>query len=261
MTGRLRRSRRVFGIAAVVGLLVTTAVGPAQAAVPPPLCLAPVSADLFDVGPVLQWSLKAYRVTTTKAYWSVVSVRGSQGYNPDLALHDPTQCPMANSGNGSATRVDWVAFDNNMGRLPLGAYPAKVYGHPGNTSPVKYLAQFVQGGSSLSTTSTKFQPVGTAYTDWQVDIRDVYLTAGKSYQFTVYGGVNSVHLLGSSSDPATWARTASTAEHSLNFGVGDPDEPQHGDIWMTATRTGWHGLLFVRDSPWNVPASVHIVMR
>lgn len=259
MRARLFRSRRSAGIAAVVGLLVSMAALPAQAAGPSPICLSPAGQDLYDVGPVLKWSLNTYRVTTTESYWSVVSVRGSQGYNPDLVLRDQAHCVLASSENGSATRVDWIAFDNNTGRLPLGAYPARVYGHPGNTSPVKYLAQFVKGKWPLSTTTTYFQQVGTAYPDWQVDIRDVQLIAGKKYGFTVNGGVNSVHLVGSTSDPASWAKSAATADHTLDFGVDLPgDVPQFGMLEVTAPRTGWYGLVFVRDATWEVPAYVHI---
>ncbi|WP_155371589.1 hypothetical protein [Catellatospora vulcania] len=255
MTGRLRRTRWIAGVAVLVGLLASTAAGPVRAAGPGPLCVAPTGESLYDTGPVLRWNLNTYWVTTASAYWSVVSVRGSQGYNPDLVFHDQAKCVLATSADGSATRVDWVAFDNNSGRLPIGSYPARVFGHPGNTSPVKYQVQFVQGRASLSTTSGYAQPVGTAFADWQVDIRDVHLTAGTTYLFTVNGGVSSVHLLGSTGEPASWARTAATADRTMDI---DPAGPLYGVLAATAPRTGWYGLLFVRDSPVNIPLTVHI---
>ncbi|MEU8003851.1 hypothetical protein AB0B66_22065 [Catellatospora sp. NPDC049111] len=255
MTGVLRRWGRFAGIAALAGLLVSAAAGPVGAAGPGPICLAPTGEDLPDTGPVLKWSLSSYRVTTVSSYWSVVAVRGSQGYNPDLVLHDQAKCVLAAGEDGSANRVDWIAFDNNSGRLPIGAYPARVYGHPGNTSPVKYQVQFVRGWATLSTTATYFQPVGTTSSDWVVDIRDVHLTAGTTYLFTVNGGVTSMHLLGSTGESATWSKTATTADRTVDIELPGP---LYGGFTVTAPRTGWYGLLFVRDSVLNVPVAVQI---
>ncbi|MDI1462707.1 hypothetical protein QEZ54_17165 [Catellatospora sp. KI3] len=256
----IRTTRVPVGLAAVWALLLTPAAPASAVPVRGPLpCLAPATADLLDEGAVLKTSLATYRATTAGSYWSVVATRGSQGYDSDIALHDPTACLLNSSAQGGFSPADWVAFDNNSGRLPTGMNPTRVYGHPGNTSPVKYKVQFVSGDQTLSTTATVFQPVGTAYGDWIVDIRDVYLTAGTPYTFTVTGGLSHLYVLGSSAGaPATWSRTAAGADFALHLPGTDLYTAQAGSLAVTPAQSGWYAALFVRDGWWGAPVSVRI---
>ncbi len=253
-------TRAAIGIASVCGLLVaatvTSSTAPA-AAVPLP-CLTVARTDLADEGSVFREELTTYRVTTSHSYWSVVATRGSQGYDSDLVLHDRAGCVLASSTQGGFTPTDWVAFDNNAGRLPIGSYRARVDGHAGNTNPVRYMVQFVKGRQSLPTSTVSFQPIGADYAAWMVDVRDVYLSAGTTYTFTVTGGLSAMYLLGSTADAAGWAKTAATADYSLRLPGTDLDTAQTGRLTVTPPRSGWYGALFVRNGWWGAPVSVQI---
>ncbi|MBV1852764.1 hypothetical protein [Catellatospora tritici] len=256
----IRTTRVPIGLATVCALLLAFSAPASAVPTRGPLpCLAPTSSDLLDEGAVLKSSLGTYRITTAHSYWSVVATRGSQGYDSDIVLHDPTSCPLNSSTLGGFSPADWVAFDNNAGRLPIGTYATRVNGHPGNTSPVKYLVQFVQGDQTLSTTTTAFQPVGTGYGDWIVDIRDVYLSAGTPYTFTVSGGLSALYVLGSSAGaPGGWSKTAATADFSLTLPGTDLYTPQTGTLAVTPAQSGWYAALFVRNGWWGAPVSARI---
>ncbi|HEX6871112.1 MAG TPA: hypothetical protein VF163_08440 [Micromonosporaceae bacterium] len=232
-------------------------------AYPFPICrILGSGPTLADTGAQLYWSLETFYPTTTRNYWSVVATRGSQGYDSDLALYDRYGCEIGASLQGGFSPTDWVAFDTNSGRLPTGTYPTRVLNHPGNTSPVKYYVQFVDGGSTLSTyVPSTDQAIGSRYASWMVDIRDVYLTAGTRYTFTVTGGLSAVYLLSSSTtDSGTWARTPATTAASLTLPGTDLYTPQTGSFSVTAAQTGWYGALFVRNGWWGAPVSVRIAM-
>jgi len=258
------KSARVALVSALVlagSLTAAPATAAPAAAIPPIPCpTAPTGPDLLDSGPMLMWSLSAYRVVTRNNYWSVVATRGSQGYDPDIQLFDGvSQCMLGKSNQEGMPPTDWVAFDNNSGRLPVGTYPTRVVGRFTNTSPVKYQVQFVQGQRTLATsTPTVSQPIGDAYGDWVVDIRDVYLSAGSTYTFTVTGGLSAMHLLSSTATPATWVKTPTTVGPSLVLPNPDLNVVQTGTLTHTATQSGWYGALFVRNGWWGAPVSVRV---
>ncbi|GAA1602173.1 hypothetical protein [Catellatospora bangladeshensis] len=263
MNRRRTLARRTTGTAAAMFLLAAAALaGPttAPASAGPLPCLAPASATLYDAGAVLKWQLATYRVTTRSNFWSVVATRGSQGYDSDIVLFSLEGCAIGESRQGDFIPSDWVAFDNNSGRLPAGAYATRVLGHPGETNPVKYNVQFVEGGRTLSTSTPAVdQPIGASYLDWIVDIRDVYLSNTATYTFTATGGFSSLQLLGSSStEPATWARTPGTAVASASTPVYDLDTPQTATLTFRPAQSGWYGALFVRNGWWGAPVSVRV---
>jgi hypothetical protein len=212
---------------------------------------------------VLSLSLERYAIQTHYPYWSVTAVRGSQGYDGDIKLL-PSPAGMceqlAESITGGFIPTDWVAFDGNAGRLPAGAYIANVIDHPVNTSPVKFDVQFVDGHQTLSTSApTVDQPIGTGYSAWEVDIRDVWLSAGSAYTFAVAGGLNAMYLL--DSDPAystTWTQTPYTAGPALAWPGTAPDDPVAGTVTFRPTRSAWYGALFVRNGWWGPPVTVRI---
>ncbi|MCI0686893.1 MAG: hypothetical protein L0Y54_06615, partial [Sporichthyaceae bacterium] len=183
-----------------------------------------------------------------------------QGYDSDIRLLDNAGCSLRSSRMGSFTPTDWVAFDNNAGRLPPGPYIGEVIGHPGNTSPIRYMVQFVQGQRTLST-STPYtdQPIGASYSAWMVDIRDVYLSVGTTYTFTVTGGLSAVYVLGSATgDPTSWAQTPATAGASLLLPGTNLDIPQTGSLSMHPPNAGWYAALFVRNGWWGAPVTVRV---
>jgi hypothetical protein len=257
---RSRTAHVPVALTAVCALLLALAVPAAAApARGPRPCLAPTSTDLLDEGAVLKLNLSMFRTTTAHSYWSVVATRGSQGYDSDIAQYDPSSCLLAGSALGGFSLADWVAFDNNASRLPVGTNATRFIGHAGNTSPVKYYAQFVQGDQTLSTTASVFQPIGAGYGSWIVDIRDVYLSAGTPYTFTVTGGLSYLHVLGSSAGiPGSWSKTAATADFSLTLPGADLYTAQTGALTVTPAQSGWYGALFVRNGWWGAPVSVRI---
>jgi hypothetical protein len=228
----------------------------------PPGVVVP-TASLPDTGAVLSWSLQRYGIQAHYSYWSVIATRGSQGYDADIKLL-PSSAGMceslATSVTGDFIPTDWVAFDANSGRLPAGTYIANVIDHPVNTSPVKFDVQFVDGHKTLSTTAPLTdQAIGTGYTDWLVDIRDVWLNAGSSYTFKVTGSLNAMYLLGS--DPAynnTWTQTMYTASPSLAWPGTDPTAPETGTVIVHPTQSAWYGALFVRNGWWGSAVTVRV---
>jgi len=272
-------SARRAGRVALASLVVAIVMGPSAAfATPTPqegtpgrsradpigLC-QPITPEvsLPDDGAELQWADQVYGVQTNYLYWSVVATRGSQGYNPDLALN-PSPANLCNimgaSLNGQFSPTDWVAWDNNGGRYRTGPYVTSIFGHAGNAPHVqKYMVQFVRGSQTLTTASPLTeQPVGRTG-DWVVDIRDILLYPGVTYTFTVTGGVSAVYLLRSdTADSATWAQTGDASTPSLVMPGTDLDVPQTATFTVTPTQASWYGALFVRNGWWGVPTTVRI---
>jgi hypothetical protein len=233
----------------------------------------PISGALPS-GPV-DWTLNpgftsptGYDIETVAPNWSVVATRGSQGGDPDVdLLSAPDACIVLGSSNeqGPGT-ADWVAFDNNLGRLPIGSYVSQVYDHQPYSGVTKQVTQFVAGSQVLLTGDpTADQPVGFGASPgdtanaWIVDIRDVYLRAGTSYTFTVNGGLDAMYVLQSSAtDASTWSRTRSTAAASVQLSRPDSDQPGTGSLEYRPAESGWHGALFVRDAWWGPAVTVRV---
>ena len=244
----------------VVAGVVATVPAAAHASPPPIPCLPPAAGPELNPGSTpLFLSLSGYRVYAPNPYWSVVAVRGSQGYDPDLLVADPSGCRIGSSTQQPGLTTDWVAWNSNSGYLPAGTYPLQVIGHAGNTSPVKYVMQFVRGNQTLPTTiPTTDQAIGIPG-DWMVDVRDVYLEAGRGYTFTVTGGVTSFHVL--SSNPAlrsTWSTTQATSSTVLVMPNPDPHVAQTASLTVYPSQSGWYGALFVRNDWQGAATSVRV---
>jgi hypothetical protein len=209
-----------------------------------------------------------YDIETVAPFWSVVATRGSQGGDPDVdLLSAPAACTVLGSSDeqGPGT-ADWVAFDNNPGRLPIGPYMAQVYDHQPYSGVTKHVTQFVAGSQVLSTADpTADQPVGFGAStggtvdDWIVDIRDIYLTAGTSYTFTLNGGLDAMYVLQSSAtDPSTWSGRRSTAAASVQLSRPDSNQPGTTSLEYRPAASGWYGALFVRDAWWGPAVTVRV---
>jgi hypothetical protein len=261
------------GVLATAVVVVTTGMTAAASVTPSATCTpVDVQATLLS-GPV-DWTVNpgftspaGYGVDTTGPYWSVVATRGSQGGDPDLSLYSaPDTCALLGSDHHSGgIAADWVAFDNNAGRLPIGHFVTQVYDHQPYNGVTKHVTQFVTGDHVLSTTDGNAdQSVGYGASDgaanaWIVDIKDVFLTAGTLYTFTVDGGLDNVFLLQSSTtDASTWRRTSATAVASAAVPRIDLDHSGHGTLEYRPTVTDYYGVLFVRNAWWGPEATVRI---
>jgi hypothetical protein len=269
----LRRRTRTGLVAGLVVLSATAAlvVAPATGAsaglincIPYPVTGTLASGAATESGPegAAYWD-----VNTQHLYWSVIATRGSQGSHPDAALYGspPSPCSFLDSSTDpDLGHSDWVAFDNNSGRLPVGTYTGRFY------NAGQYYRQFVAGGSVLYTDEpTVDQPMGLGgTTSWIADVHDVYLSDGVTYHFTVTGGFNGIYLLHSKpSDSTTWTRTKSTVNLKLVLPDTDPNQPPGGVTDMVRTGTlnahvvgtsDWFGLLVVRNAWWGKPVTVRV---
>jgi hypothetical protein len=244
---------------------------------PPPVCLSYPSSATLASGPEAQWpSAGYYDITPHGPYWSVVAGRGSQLGNTDVGLygHPATACNQyTNSADAEWTHTDWIAFDNNAGRLPVATYTARFY-----TSPGSDFYQFVAGSKRLSTSEpTVDQPMGLgqclvgncpAGTEWLVDVRDVWLSAGSTYTFKIKGGFNAAYILHSNTAKSdTWTRTKATANPSVILPDTDPNVPQGvTTIVRTASLTfhpavsAWFGFLVVRNLGIGKAVTVKVIV-
>jgi hypothetical protein len=255
-------------VVATAALLAPATSASAAPARPYISCLPYPSSGTMASGPAAQYpSAGTFDMTPTGHYWSVVAARGSQLGNVDIALHD-SPANLCNeytrSDDANAGHADWIAFDNNSGRLPVTTYGARFY-----TSPGSDYYQFVAGNAVLSTTQpTLDQPMGLGGTTaWIADVHDVWLVDASTYTFTVTGGFSAVYLLRSSSaEPDTWTRTKTTANPSVVLPDSDPSAPPGGVLDMVRTGTltfhpqtsKWFGLLVVRNGWWGKAVSVRV---
>jgi hypothetical protein len=198
-----------------------------------------------------------------------VATHGGQSENADVSLYGKpaTNCNQYASSVDPAGQSKWIAFDNHPGRLPVTTYTARFY-------PGELYFQFVAGAATLSTNQPNVdQPMGwgdcvcSPATTWIADVRDVWLTLGSTYTFTVTGGFTAIYIL--QSDPAqpdTWTRTNTTASPSLVLPDTPPNQPPGGPINLVRTGTltfqpaitDWFGLLVVRNSWWGKAVSVRV---
>ena len=261
------RRTRLLGVAvATAAIVLVSAPTPAQAA----MCISvPISGTITSgpSGTNPDWGDEYFGATTTYHYWSIVGARGSQGATVSTSLlSSPSLCSILETTDSDAAASRWVAFDNNVGRLPIGSYDAGFQGG-------KYIKQFVAGSRTLSTSSpTTDQSVGYGAgvndNSWIVDIRDVYLTAGHTYTFIVTGGFSGLYLLHSDSDDAsTWTAKKATAWAKVTLPDDDPNAPPgHSgeDIVRTATLTvhpivsDWYGAVFSRNGWWGPAVTVRV---
>lgn len=262
--GGLAGAMAVAAAAALVGMLPA----PAHAGIS---CTPLIVNDTVTSGPsgdVALWNATLAHATTTAPSWSVVAARGSQGSDVNVALLSmpATSCSQLNaSADPDWLQSDWVAFDNNAGRLPIGTYAASY-------SDAKYIRQFVAGGKDLATnTPTISQPIGygdsALGTYWIVDIRDVRLTAGTTYKFVVTGGFNGFYLLHSTAaDTGSWTATKTSPWAKVELPYYDSTSPsgtgedivRTATLTVTPTVTGWYGALVNRDGWWGPAVTVRV---
>ena len=264
----MRRFLVVAGVMAALTLTVALPATPAVASVHggPPTCYYEVNQGTLASGPSQFAQGRTYGLTTTGAYWSIVGGFGQQMADVDVTLHNApySTCNALGTSAEANPVADWIAFDNNTGRLPIGDYTSKFF-------PVGGQLQFIAGSQTLSTDTPNIdQPLGyNTNTFWTLDIRDVYLTGGHNYSFRVTGGFSSIYLVRSqTNDSTTWTKTRATANARLELPLTNPNAPFGTDV-TDISRTGtltlhdtnvnqWFGFIVVRNAFWGVPVSVRV---
>jgi hypothetical protein len=245
-TGIRRVRSGVAGLAAAALTVVVVATAPGVAAAAGSLPT--------DGSAILEFTDSgSYAVTGGCGYWSVGATVGSQGFNPDVEMRDQAGRSLASSRLGRVgglNTIDWVALDFN--RLPYDRpYEQLVTENPVDAgSPAKYLAQFVAGCQTL----TPGAPREIGYpqaTNWLVDVRDLYLTAGQTVRLDVGAEIRAAHVVRSDPrDPSTFARGRTAADKSL-----DMPAATGGSMVYTAPAAGWYGVVFEADA-WHGRSTV-----
>jgi hypothetical protein len=231
-------SARLFSRSATAAAVTVVAVLAASAS--PASAAAPLASGIA----ILTSQVSAtYGPQTTRPYWSVVATVGHLGGQSDLTVYGPNDALVGASAAGFGI-VDWVAIDNNSGRLPVGAYTVDVSAATDGGRPTTHLVQFVSGGAML----TPGQPetaIGYANGPWLVDVRDVYLGAGQTMNLKVRGldNLTAVHVLRSTDSPASWAPTRSDTASSVDLPKEDVAGQAH-HVTYTAPTGGYYGVVF-----------------
>lgn len=187
-----------------------------------------------------------YGVFNHNNYWSILATQGNQYINSDVSLLRNTICgPTSDLPDPLA--LDWVAVDSNAGRVPTGSFVARFSGSRDAGTLAEPIAQFVDGHEVLSTTTPyTAQRIGDEFSNWIVDIRDMYLYAGQNVRLAFSGPVTELHVVGS--DPArrsTWYRTPTSTLGSRYF-PNPPQNAQDASLEVTAPWSGWYGVVVGR---------------
>jgi len=199
-----------------------------------------------------------YGVANHNNYWSVLATQGNQYINSDVSLLRNTTCGPT-SALDDPMAMDWIAVDSNAGRVPTGMFVARFSGSRLSGTEAVPTVQFVDGHRTLATnTPVVAQPVGDDWTNWIVDIRDMYLYAGQTVRLVFSGPLTEMHVVGS--DPArssTWYRTSTTTMASRYFPY-PPQNPQDGSLEVTAPWSGWYGVVVGRRYESTGPTTLYI---
>jgi hypothetical protein len=189
-----------------------------------------------------------YSYTTQYDYWSVTAVQPTATSDYDLTLYDVTGAPLASSTYGTG-KTDFVAVDSNIGTRKFQTYYPDVTLYTAGSFWVQ--AQYGARAVALPTPThhgtTGFSDPDIAYitlnSDDVVSIEDIYLTAGQSFWAVSPTAASQLYLLE--------ANTASPASYvQSRYGVSLLQHTQAIDncTLYTASITGWHALVMVRDS-------------
>lgn len=268
---RRRSARRI--VAALAATMTTLAVAtPASARV---VTTVPVPRDPIAVCPPLPSPTASlysgnpyqlpyyavfgdYGVFNHNNYWSILATQGNQYIDSDVSLLRGTTCGPT-SALADPLAMDWVAVDSNAGRVPTGAFVARFSGSRQAGTLATPMAQFIDGHETLATnTPYKAQRIGDEFTNWIVDIRDMYMYAGQTVRLVFSGPVTEMHVVGS--DPArssTWYRTSTTTMASRYF-PNPPQDPLDGSLEVTAPASGWYGVIVGRRYEATAPTVLYV---
>jgi len=260
------RSRHYASAALLAAALILIPGPSATAVVARGNCVDEASAGPLPSGPSSPGWQGIHDVSPTGPYWSIVAGRGAQGSNVGVALyHSPfnTCGGLDQSAFIDDRYADWVALDNNAGRLPVQAYAADFFADSGP-------GQFLAGSKTLSTTEPGVkQSIGWGSDQtWIADIRDVHLTGGTTYTIKVVGGFSGLYLLHSkTNDPSTWTYNPTTASAKLELPKQTNTTPFVDVLTKDRTATltfkdvnidAWYGLVVARDGWWGNAVTVQI---
>lgn len=224
-------------------------------AVPAALLMVAVSATTAYAGGNLPsgalvsgTTAQQYSYTTSYDYWSVTAVQPTATSDYDLTLYDAGGHPLASSTYGEGV-ADFVAVDSNYGTRPFQEYYPDVTQY----SPGSYWAQAQYGAKTITLPTpthhgtTGFSDPDITYSNLNSDnivsISDIYLIGGESFWAVSPNAASQLYLLEADpSHPSTFVQSRYEATLRLHTQVID------NCTLYTATTTGWHALVQVRDS-------------
>lgn len=190
-----------------------------------------------------------YSYTTQYDYWSVTAVQPTATSDYDLTVFDAGGAALASSTYG-ADMTDFVAVDSNSGTRPFQTYYPEVtrYSSGSYWVQAQYGAHMVTLPTPTHHGTTGFSDPDIAYINLNSDdvasIADIYLTAGQSFWAVSPSAASQLYLLeADTSHPSTFVQSRYTATLRLHTAVVD------NCTLYTATTTGWHALVLVKDTP------------
>ena len=197
-----------------------------------------------------------YSYTTSYDYWSVTAVQPTATSDYDLTLYDAGGSTLASSTYGEGI-TDFVAVDSNAGTRSFQTYYPRVNLY----SPGSYWVQAQYGARTITLPTpthhgtTGFSDPDVAFivlnSDDVVSIADIYLTAGQSFWAVSPTAASELYLLeADTTHPSTFVQSRAEATVRLHTQVID------NCTQYTATTTGWHALVLVKDTPPTVTSPV-----
>ena len=190
-----------------------------------------------------------YSYTTQYDYWSVTAVQPTTTSDYDLTVYDVGGAPLASSTYGQGV-TDFVAVDSNTGTRSFQTYYPTVNRYTAGSYWVQaqYGARTVTLPTPTHHGTTGFSDPDIAYislnSDDVVSIEDIYLTAGQSFWAVSPTAASELYLLeADTSHVSTFVQSRYQA--TLRQHIQSIDNC----TLYSATTTGWHALVMVRDTP------------
>lgn len=197
-----------------------------------------------------------YSYTTQYDYWSVTAVQPTATSDYDLTLYDAGGAALASSTYGEGM-TDFVAVDSNSGTRPFQTYYPSVNLYTAGSYWVQaqYGARTITLPTPTHHGTTGFSDPDIAFitlnSDDVVSIADIYLTAGQSFWAVSTTAASQLYLLeADTTHPATYVQSRYEATLRLHTQVTD------NCTLYTATTTGWHALVLVKDTAPTVTSPV-----